>query len=148
VLGDGPLRTELQRLAERLGTADRVRLVGARTDARAVLGAADVVIHPSDWEGLPLVVVEAMSAARPVVATAVPGTRELLRDGVDGLLVPSGDAAALGRALGVVLDDPGLACRLGAAAADRALNEFSETAMIVAYRRVWQTLHDARLGAR
>ncbi|TME46639.1 MAG: glycosyltransferase, partial [Chloroflexi bacterium] len=119
ILGDGPLRHALERQIEELRLSGRVRLVGAHSDARAILGAADVVLQPSDWEGLPLVVLEAMSAARPVVATRVRGLRELVRDGIDGLLVPPGDARGLATAVATILTDNNLACRLGSAAAAR-----------------------------
>ena len=105
-----------------------------------MLAAADVVVHPSDWEGLPLVVLEAMSAARPVVATRAPGLRELVRDGEDGLLVPPGDAAALAASVTRVLADEQLALRLGDNAARRVEREFSESAMVEAYDSLWRTL--------
>ena len=144
IVGDGTLRPNLERQIEELGLSGRVRLMGARTDARAILGAADVVVQPSDWEGLPLVVLEAMSAARPVVATRVRGLRELIRDGVDGLLVPSGDADALATAIATILTDHNLACRLGGAAAARFEHEFSEAAMVSAYRSLWLSLATRR----
>jgi glycosyltransferase involved in cell wall biosynthesis len=113
ILGDGPLRHAPERQIEELGLSWRVRLVGARPGARAILGAADVVVQPSDWEGLPLVVLEAMSAARPVVATRVRGLRELVRDGIDGLLVPPDDAGGLATAVATILTDHNLAWRRG-----------------------------------
>ena len=140
ILGDGPLRHALERQIEELRLSGRVRLVGSHSDARAILGAADVVLQPSDWEGLPLVVLEAMSAARPVVATRVRGLRELVRDGIDGLLVPPGDARGLATAVATILTDNNLACRLGSAAAARIENEFSEAVMIGAYRSLWREL--------
>jgi glycosyltransferase involved in cell wall biosynthesis len=93
---------------------------------------------------MPLAVIEAMSVARPIVATAVPGTRELLRDGVDGLLVPAGDATALSVALRRVLDDPDLAHRLGSAAAHRWASEFDDSAMLDGYWALWSEFADGR----
>jgi glycosyltransferase involved in cell wall biosynthesis len=140
ILGDGALRVNLEHQIADLGLSGRVRLAGARSDARAILGAADVVVQPSDWEGLPLVVLEAMSAARPVVATRVRGLRELVRDGIDGLLVSPGDAGGLATALAAILADHDLASRLGGAAAARCEREFSEAAMVTAYRSLWRSL--------
>jgi glycosyltransferase involved in cell wall biosynthesis len=140
VLGEGPLRRNLEGLVLDLGVADRVRFPGEHPNPRTLLGVADAVVHPSDWEGMPLAVVEAMSMARPIVATAAPGTRELLRDGVDGLLVPVGDATALSEALRRVLEDRDLARRLGSAAADRWASDFDDRAMLDGYRSLWSEL--------
>lgn len=140
IVGTGPLRVQLERQVEELGLGDRVRLLGGRTDVRAILGAADVVVQPSDWEGLPLVVLEAMSAARPVVVSRSRGLRELIRDGVDGLLVDPGDACALAASIDAVLTDAALAARLGEAAAARVDAEFSETGMVDAYRSLWESM--------
>lgn len=112
IVGDGPLRHELEGVAESAGVADRVVLTGARQDARAILGAADVAVLPSRWEGLPLVALEAAAAGVPLVATAARGVRELLTDGIDALVVPPGDAPAMAAAIRRVLHDPGLAERL------------------------------------
>jgi len=144
VLGEGPLRPNLEGLARELGVAQRVRFPGEHPSPRALLAVADAVLHPSDWEGMPLAVVEAMSVALPIVATAVPGTRELLRDGVDGLLVPAGDATALAEALSRVLCDPDLAHRLGAAAAARWASEFDDRAMLDGYWGLWSELATRR----
>jgi glycosyltransferase involved in cell wall biosynthesis len=112
IAGEGPLRAELERLATETGVADRVRFLGIRTDARALMGAADVVVMPSRWEGLPLSALEALASGTPLVATDVRGLRELVVDGRDALLVPE-DPDALAAALRQVLDDPELARRLG-----------------------------------
>jgi glycosyltransferase involved in cell wall biosynthesis len=96
-----------------------VRFLGARGDVPALLAAADVVVVPSNWEGQPLVVQEALRAGRPLVATRVGGIAQLT--GGDGaLLVPAGDPVALAAAVTRLLDDPGAAARLAAAARARA----------------------------
>jgi glycosyltransferase involved in cell wall biosynthesis len=140
ILGDGPLKPSLMRRIEERGLSSRVRLMGVRHDARAILGAAEVVVQPSDWEGLPMVVLEAMSAARPVVATRIRGVQELVRDGIDGLLVAPGDADALATGIRTLLDHPDLARRLGAAAASRVESDFSEAGMAGSYRMLWRQL--------
>ena len=81
ILGEGPLQAELERQATELGIADRVVLAGLRSDARAIMGAADAVVVSSVGEGLPLVALEALAARTPLVATSVRGIRELLTDG-------------------------------------------------------------------
>jgi glycosyltransferase involved in cell wall biosynthesis len=114
VVGDGPLRPELTALVDSLGVADRVRFTGARGDARSLIGAADITLLTSVWEGLPLVVLEALAAGTPVVATDVRGVRELVSDGETALLAPAEDADALAAATRRVLGDDGLAARLRA----------------------------------
>lgn len=114
IAGAGVLRDDLERLAEETGVADRVRFLGMRADARALMGAADVVVLPSQWEGLPLSALEALASGTPLVATDVRGLRELLSDGENALLVPE-DPHELAAALRRVLDDPELGARLAAA---------------------------------
>jgi teichuronic acid biosynthesis glycosyltransferase TuaC len=113
--GIGPMREGLERRAAELGVADRVRFVGkiAHDDVGWWMSAGDVFVLPSLSEGLPTVVCEAMNCGRAVVATAVDGTPEIVRDGETGLLVPPRDAGALADALGRVLGEPGLAERMG-----------------------------------
>jgi glycosyltransferase involved in cell wall biosynthesis len=114
IAGTGPLLADLERLARESGVAERVRFLGLRQDARALMGAADVVVMPSRWEGLPLSALEALASGTPLVATDVRGLRELVTDGENALLVPE-EPEALAAALRRVLDDPELAGRLAAA---------------------------------
>jgi len=132
ILGDGPLQPELDREARAQDVGDRVRFAGNRQDARAIIGAADALVVSSIWEGLPLVVLEALAAGTPIAATAVRGVRELLSDGENALLVPSGDAAALGAALERLVTDAVLAERLAAEGRDRAA-AYTEEAMVGRY---------------
>lgn len=117
--GEGRERAALDRAAAALG--DAVRFVGFRDDVAACLAAADVVALPSLQEGLGVAALEAMAAGRPVVASRVGGLAEVVVDEVTGLLVPPGDAAALGRALARLGADPALRERLGAAGRARVL---------------------------
>lgn len=112
IAGDGPLRDDLEALARREGIADRVTFLGARADVPDLLAGCDVFVLPSLYEGLPLSILEAMAACRPVVASDIPGTRQAVIDGRTGLLVPPGDDAALAAAITRVLDDPTLAAEL------------------------------------
>jgi len=95
VVGDGERRGELEREAARLGLGDRVRFVGWRTDLESVYADLDVVVNSSRNEGTPVALIEAMAAGRPVVATAVGGTPDLLGGGARGALVAAGEAEAL-----------------------------------------------------
>ncbi|MGH7933807.1 MAG: glycosyltransferase [Candidatus Binataceae bacterium] len=112
--GDGPLEEEIKAQCGYYGLMHNVRFLGYRSDSEKLLAAADVVVLPSMVEGLPLVAVEALAAARPVVATAVGGTPEVVISGETGMLVRPGDPAALGKALDLLLSDPELRARLGA----------------------------------
>ena len=107
--GDGPERAALAALAAELGVAGRVAFLGWRGDVGALLAAASVLVVPSRVEPLGNVVLEGFAAARPVVAAAADGPRELIEDGRSGLLVPVGDDATLAAAVARVLDDPVLA---------------------------------------
>ena len=114
--GDGSARGELAALAARRGVADRVLFLGETDRAMtvALLKGAALVACPSRFEGLPLVCIEALAAGRPVVASAINGIPEVIRDGETGVLVPCDDAAALAAALARLLDRPEEATRLGA----------------------------------
>lgn len=114
-IGDGPLRAAAERMAVALGLADRCRFVGARSDVAERLARASVLVLPTDREGLPLCVLEAMRAGLPVVASAVGGIPEAVSTGETGMLAPPRDPAAWARALAPLLDDPRLRARLGEA---------------------------------
>jgi len=123
--GDGPLRTELEQQARTLGVAERCVFLGYRADVPALLAAADLVVLPSLYEGLPVSILEAMAAQRPVVATAIGGTDEAITHDQTGLLVPAGDSTALAIAIRRLRADPALAKRLAAAGRQRVEREFS-----------------------
>jgi glycosyltransferase involved in cell wall biosynthesis len=137
ILGEGPLRHELENLVATLGIRDRVAMPGARPDARAVMAAADVVVLPSLWEGLPLAGLEALSARTPLVTTAARGIRETLRHEVDCLLVRPGDEVALATSIERVLADGALADRLVSAGAALAAG-YTEERMVDGYFRLYR----------
>lgn len=143
VAGEGPEESALRDLAAVLGVASQVRWLGRTADVRPVLAAADVVVAPSHAEGLGVAVIESLAAGRTVVASAVGGLRELVRDEVDGLLVPPGDVTALSNALARVLGDEALRMRLSAAAPERAA-QFSTAAMA----RGTEAVYERALAAR
>ena len=114
VVGDGPLRPDLEHRAAVLGLAGTVTFTGYRSDATRLLAGLDVLAVPSRSDGSPLVVCEAMAAGIPVVASRVGGLPDLVEDGGSGLLVRPGEAEDLARALVSLLLDPESARRLGA----------------------------------
>ena len=112
VVGGGPLETEFRAMTAKEGFGRSVAFLGERTDASEILALFDVFVLPSLWEGLPLALVEAAAAGKPIVATDIDGVREVVRNGETGLLVPPRDSAALAAAVLRLLDDPDLAGRL------------------------------------
>jgi glycosyltransferase involved in cell wall biosynthesis len=136
IAGTGPLQSELSGLARRRGLA--VRFLGQRDDVPALLAAADVVIVPSWWEGQPLIVQEALRAGRPVVASRAGGIAALAGDAA--VLVRPGDPAALALAVAGILNDPGLAAALAAAARRQAAGLPAEADAVDAALSVYRVL--------
>src|SRR5205823_14631550 len=125
VLGEGPERGRLERLAGELGVAPRVFLPGRVPDVAAWLRRAALYVHPARWEGFGLGVLEAMLAGLPVVASNISSLPELVLDGQTGVLVPPDDPVALAAGAARALEQP----RLGEAGLGRARTEFSVARM-------------------
>jgi glycosyltransferase involved in cell wall biosynthesis len=138
LVGEGPQREELLSQIQRAGLDGRVFLAGWRPDVAAVLGAADVFVLASLWEGLPLTILEAMSVGCPVIATDVNGCREAVTDGVSGLLVAPGDPAALAAAIDRLLADPALRVRLSVEARRTIEERFSAQASVAAIQAIYE----------
>ena len=137
ISGRGELEGALLDRARQHGLADRVHLLGLRSDVPAVLAAADLFVLPSLSEGLPLALLEAMFAACPIVATDVGQVRSALANGAAGILVKPGDSTALALALDRLLSDPAQARRLGSLAALRAAGEYDLSRMVQRYAAVY-----------
>jgi glycosyltransferase involved in cell wall biosynthesis len=140
VAGDGPEGPRLERLACELGVERRVRWLGARPEIAGLLSAADLVAVPSRSEGLPYVVLEALALGRPVVAAAVGGIPELVRDGEEGWLVPPGDVEALAAALASALSAPEEMARRAAAGRERVRASFQAREMAQRTAAVYRRL--------
>jgi glycosyltransferase involved in cell wall biosynthesis len=137
IAGRGELEDRLRARARELRVDERFHLLGLRSDIGTLLAGADVFVMPSLSEGLPLALLEAMLAGRPIVATAVGDIPTALMGGQAGVLVPPGDAGALADALAGLLSDPGQARQLGAAAAARAAEEYTIGRMLERYRALY-----------
>lgn len=137
LIGDGVQRDEALRLLRTAACDDLAWLPGDRDDVPALLRWVDVYCQPSLAEGISNTVLEAMASARPVVATAVGGTPELLQHGQTGLLVPPADSAALAACLGQLVADSALRARLGAAARAHVLACFSLERMVASYQSLY-----------
>lgn len=140
IIGEGELRGELEREAGRQGIAKAVTFAGARTDVPAQLRAMDIFVLPSLWEGLPLILLEAMAAGLPIVSTGADGVREILTDGKDALLVPPGNPTALQRGIEKLLDDPALRARLADEARKTVRDNFSAGRMVKETEDVYRSL--------
>ncbi len=138
--GTGPEGPALAALAEQLGVADRVELVGFVDDRATLLGGFDVFVVASIEEGGPITGAEAMAAARPMVSTAAGAMRERVRDGIDGLRFDAGDAAALAAHLVALAADPARRADLGAAARRRYLDRNHSSVTVPALLQAWATL--------
>jgi sugar transferase (PEP-CTERM/EpsH1 system associated) len=140
IVGDGPLRAELQARIDAHGMGGRVRLLGHRDDVPALLPAMDVFVLPSTHEGMSNTLLEAMACGVAPVASRVGGNAEVLGHDGNGLLFESGDEAGLRQALARVCNDAGLRARMGHAARQRALDAFDIRAMIRNYETMYESI--------
>jgi glycosyltransferase involved in cell wall biosynthesis len=129
LVGDGDQKAEAQALVEEWGLGEKISLLPFRQDVPEVLSSADVYVLPSLWEGLPIGLLEAMAMGKAIVATNVDGTREVIRDGENGLLVDAGNIPQLTSALVTIGKDAGLRQRLGLIARQTVRSKFDAAAM-------------------
>jgi len=139
-VGNGAERAALEALSRELGIAEKVIFFGHRDDVNDILGAMDVFVLPSVSEGMSNTLLEAMAAGVAPVASAVGGNPEIVHDGADGLLFPSGDLAELTRCLRRLLADAELRRRFGATARDKVLKDFALDGMIARYEALYRSL--------
>jgi glycosyltransferase involved in cell wall biosynthesis len=124
LVGDGPMLARIQAQAQALDLGSRIHLPGLQEDVRPYLAAMDVYLMSSEFEGLPLALLEALAVGLPVVATAVGGIPEVLPDQESGILVPFGNPEALARAVSRLLEEPELRSKMGQRARQRVAEEF------------------------
>lgn len=147
IAGEGPLRDELKVRIEAIDPRARIRLLGYRDDIPRLLKMADLVVAPSQWEGMPNAVLEGMAAGRPIVATAAEGVTELIEPGRQGEIVPVGDGHALAGAIVRTLSNPDAARSMGQSARDRARTGFTWDRVATAYDDLYRRLLAARPAA-
>jgi glycosyltransferase involved in cell wall biosynthesis len=140
LVGEGPLRQELESLVAEMGLSRSVIFAGAVADTAPLYRDLDVFVLPSLSEGTSISVLEAMACGVPVVATAVGGTPDLLGGGACGLLVPSGDAAAMASAIIRLLRNSELRSQLAANGRERVTSGFSQLAMVIAYEELYRSI--------
>jgi glycosyltransferase involved in cell wall biosynthesis len=141
VAGDGPEKAALEAQAKAMNLAGQVRFLGHREDRWSLYESADVIVLPSiSHEDMPIVIIDAMAAARPVVASRVAGIPEQVVDGLTGRLVPPGDSAALVEALAAILGDDLGRAAMGEAARHRYEASYTPRGFIDAYLRLYASL--------
>ena len=146
VIGDGPQRDRLLHFRDQCRIGDKVHFLGVRGDVPRLLPHFDVLWSTSGYEGQSNVILEAMAAGVPVVATDIPGTRELVSSGTTGYLVPVGDRAGFAKYADRLLNDAALAARVSAAARHRAEREFSIERMIERHVELYREITTAIPG--
>jgi glycosyltransferase involved in cell wall biosynthesis len=142
--GQGPEEAVLRRLASRLGVAPIVTFAGYRADLGELLGAFDLLVHPALREGLGVAMLEAAACGLPVVAFDTAGAREAVLHGETGVLVDSGDLAALQRAIGTMIEEPDMRREFGAAGRERMRDEFGVPTMVERHLDLYRRLIDGR----
>jgi glycosyltransferase involved in cell wall biosynthesis len=145
LVGDGELRPQVEAARRAAGLETRLHLPGWRRDVEHLLKGFDLMVHTARWEGLPRVLPEALAAGCPIVATAVDGAPDLIRDGENGRLVPAGDVAGLAAAAIALLEDPEARGRLVPAAWDG--DGFDIDQMVREQERLYLALWRASRGA-
>ena len=144
LVGDGPLRAELEETSRKLGIGERVRFLGIRRDVPDLLQAADLFALMSVSEAASLTLLEAMACGLPVVVTDVGGNSEIVRHEQEGLLVPRGDASAAATAFGRLLDDPVRSATMGAAGRARVRERYQLSRTIDRYLQLYRRLGHCR----
>jgi len=144
IVGEGKERDRLRALAEGLGVGDDVAFLGSQPNPFKFIGAADVYVLSSDWEGFGNVLIEAMACGTPVVSTRYgEGAEEIITDGVNGILVPRGERRALANAMLRLMEDEGLRARLSQNGRRRAL-DFDNGAITRRYEAVFRATVERR----
>lgn len=138
IIGDGPQRARLERFRRQVRIEDKVHFLGHRGDVARWMPHFDLLWLASEYEGLPNVILEAMAAGVPVVASDISGNRDLVVPDETGYLVPVGDRAALARQANKLLDDVDLARRLGDAGRQRVLREFTVERMVERHEQLYR----------
>ena len=140
LVGEGPLRPHLEALTRQLNIEGRVIFTGFRSDIRDLLSAIDILVIPSLLEGFPMITLEAMAMAKPIIASDISGIREQIKNGTSGILVPAKDPKALAAAIVKILDDNTVAKSIGLAARQNVKEKFSIERMLTETERVYLSL--------
>lgn len=144
IVGDGSIRAALQAQAQDLGISGNVVFLGHREDTVELMQALDIFVLPSLSEGIPMALLEAMAASRPVVASRVGGIPEIITDGTDGCLVEAMDVEGLAGCCRMLIDSPDLARSMGKQARKRVERDFSAVGMADQVVALYRVLMESR----
>lgn len=139
LLGDGPLRSGIEKLTDSLGIADQVNFVGARP-TREYLLRSQIFLLISNWEGLPLSTLEAMRVGLPLIGSDVGGIPEQITEGESGFIIPRGDSDLLAQRLRQMISDPEMRMRMGQAGKERFEADFQYERMLTKVERVYESV--------
>ncbi len=142
-VGEGPEKERIQRFVQQIHKAGHIRFLDHQPDVAPLIRSLDLFWLASDFEGMSNSLMEAMAAGKPVVVSNIAPNRELVTDGVTGLVVPVGDRVAFAKAAGKILSDPDLARRLGQAAQEKMKQQHSVSRMVDSYARLYEELAGA-----
>jgi len=138
--GDGPERANLEERVKQMNLYDKVIFLGHREDIAELMHNCDLFVLPSLFEGLPLSILEAMSACKPVIATDIEGINEIIIHGKTGLLVPSADSNALAENINLLISNPSLANKIAVAGRERIIQEFSAQKMVEGVTKIYEEI--------
>lgn len=144
LVGDGPLRSELEQIVVRLGLDSSVIFAGNRPDVAAYMQASDMFVLPSEWEGLSIALLEAMACGLPVLVSDCDGNRELVTDGLDGIVFPRGNEKVLAQKIETLLLDTACAQRLAQAAVEKVQSQFRLESVAARFLELYETVVGAR----
>lgn len=140
VIGEGPFRSRLEKMAQDIGVAHRVHFCGFREDRLTLLGRSTALVLPSLAEGISRVAMEAMAIGKPVIGTDIPGISVLVKDGETGILVPERSPISIARAIDLLVDGPELAVQMGERGRSLIFERFSAPAAVERYERLYEGL--------
>jgi glycosyltransferase involved in cell wall biosynthesis len=145
IVGDGPMKDGLRNYAKTLGLNEHVIFTGSRRDIPALLAAMDIFVLPSLWEGLPNALLEAMAAAKPIIATDIPSIREIVSSEEIGILIPSENSDAIANSIELVLNNKTLSENLSKAAKERAFFSFTIKITVNRYLSLFEDIMRAKM---
>lgn len=140
IVGDGPDRAALERQADSLAVADRIHFAGRRNDVPELLAASTALVLPSRWEGMPNVVLEALASGKPILATDVEGTSELVRPGINGWLFPPDQPQLLAESAVALLSDRSRLAEMGQASQSLYYEQFTIDKLVDAHVRLFREI--------
>jgi glycosyltransferase involved in cell wall biosynthesis len=140
IVGDGPMRQELEQQVKDLEITEHVKFIGNTNDVIRYYHDSHILVIPSNWEGLPLVLLEGMGCELPIVASEIGGIREVIQDGINGLLFPMGNAKELASKIIYLMTNSKAAMEMGRKSREKAVSHFSLVKNMQSYFKLYESL--------